>query len=116
MQPLRKCNPALQIRTGQRSITTNLLPLTAHIYHVMIIVTSSFSRRSFFINIFFCWYFFFLKFSLNDIELVFLEFKLIYKTRRTSLFSFCLFIFFTRCCIIILCINVLHLFLVFHCL
>ena len=53
MQPLCKCNPALQQSTGQWSITTNLVPLTAHIYHVMIIVTSSFSRKSFFINIFF---------------------------------------------------------------
>ena len=34
-------------RTGQQSITTNLLPLAAHIYHVMIIVTSGFSRKSF---------------------------------------------------------------------
>ena len=33
--------------TGQQSITTNLLPLAAYIYHVMIIVTSGFSRKSF---------------------------------------------------------------------
>ena len=49
----------LQIRAGQRSITANLWPLTAHIYHVMIIVTSSFSKNSFFINIIFISYKFF---------------------------------------------------------
>ena len=42
----------LQITAGQRSITTNFWPLTAHIYHVMIIVTSGFSNKSFFIIIF----------------------------------------------------------------
>ena len=42
----------LQIRAGQRSITTNLWSLTTHIYHVMIIVTSGFSKKSFFIIIF----------------------------------------------------------------
>ena len=36
---------ALQIRAGQRSITANLWPLTAHIYHVMIIVTGGFSKK-----------------------------------------------------------------------
>ena len=49
----------LQIRAGHRSITANLWPLTAHIYHVMIIVTSSFSKNSFFINIIFISYKFF---------------------------------------------------------
>ena len=39
---------ALQIRAGQRSITTNIWPLTAHIYHVIIIVTGGFSKKSFF--------------------------------------------------------------------
>ena len=43
---------ALQIRAGQLSITTNLWPLTAHIYHVMIIVTRGFPKKSFFIIIF----------------------------------------------------------------
>ena len=43
---------ALQIRAGQRSITTNLWPMTTHIYHVMIIVTSGISKKSFFIIIF----------------------------------------------------------------
>ena len=35
----------LQIRAGQQPITTNLWPLTSHIYHVMIIVISSFSKK-----------------------------------------------------------------------
>ena len=42
---------ALQIRTGQLSITANPQPLTAHIYHLMIMVTGGFSKKSFFINI-----------------------------------------------------------------
>ena len=37
---------ALQIRTGQRSINVNLWPLTAHICHVMIMVTGGFSKKS----------------------------------------------------------------------
>ena len=44
------------------------------------------------------YYFYFLKILLNDIELVFLEFKHIYKTQRTSLFSFYLFIFYLLFC------------------
>ena len=40
---------ALQIRTGQRTLTTNLWSLTAHIYHVMIMVTGGFSKKSIFI-------------------------------------------------------------------
>ena len=43
--------PALQIRASQQSITASLWPLTAHIYHVMIIVTRGFSKKSFFITI-----------------------------------------------------------------
>ena len=39
--------PVLQIRAGQWSITTNLWPLTAHIYHVMIIMTVGFSKKLF---------------------------------------------------------------------
>ena len=38
---------ALQIRASQRPITANLWPLTAHICHVMIIVTGGFSRNLF---------------------------------------------------------------------
>ena len=44
---------ALQIRTGQWSVTTSLQFLTAHIYRVMIIVTGGFFQKSFFINIIF---------------------------------------------------------------
>ena len=45
---------ALQIRAGQGSITINLSPLTAHVYHVMIIVTSWFCKKYFFfINLIF---------------------------------------------------------------
>ena len=40
---------ALQIRASQRPITANLWPLTAHICHVMIIVTGGFSRNLFLI-------------------------------------------------------------------
>ena len=43
--------PALQIRASQQSITASLWPLTAHSYHVMIIVTHGFSKKSFFIII-----------------------------------------------------------------
>ena len=57
-------------------------------YLVMIIVTGGFSKKSFFY-----YYFYFLEILLNNLELVFLEFKHIYKTQRTSLFSFYLFIF-----------------------
>ena len=39
---------ALQIRAGQRSITANFRSLTSCIYHVMIIVTGSFSNKYFF--------------------------------------------------------------------
>ena len=39
---------ALQKRTGQLSITANLWPLTTHTYHAIIIVTGSFSEKSFF--------------------------------------------------------------------
>ena len=41
--------PALQIKVGQWSITANLWPLTSLIHHVMIIVTSGISKKSFFI-------------------------------------------------------------------
>ena len=45
-------NTVLQIRASQQSINANIWPLTAHIYHVMITVTSDFSKKSFFIIIF----------------------------------------------------------------
>ena len=86
---------ALQIRAGQRSITTSLWPLTAHIYHVIIIVTGGFFKRSFF----YLYCFYFLEILLKDLELVFLEFIHIYKTQR-NVFSFYLFIF--TCCFVII--------------
>ena len=53
---------ALQIRAGQQSTTTNLWPLTAHIYHTMIIVTGGFSKKSFYY-----YYFYFIEILLNDL-------------------------------------------------
>ena len=60
---------------------------------------------------FYQYYFYFLKINLNNLQFLFLEFKHIYKTQRTSLFSF--YLFFTCCFVIILCIKVLHLFRTF---
>ena len=77
---------AQQLRAGQWSITANLWPLTANVYHVMIIVTSGIY--------FYQYHFYFLEFLLNYLELVFLQFKHIYKPQRTSLFPFYLFIFY----------------------
>ena len=89
---------ALQVRVGQRSITANLWPLTTHIYHIMIIVTIGFSKKSFLtiLNLFSC--------DLNTF------------TKHTEQVCF-LFIcsFFICCFIIILCINALHLFILFYC-
>ena len=42
--------PALQIRAGHGSITASLWLLTAHIYHVMIIVTGGFTRNLFLLS------------------------------------------------------------------
>ena len=44
---IKMVKSALQITAGQRSITTSLRPLTAHLYHVMIIVNSGFSKKHF---------------------------------------------------------------------
>ena len=52
---------------------------------------SDFSKKSFF---FYQYNFYFLEISLNDLELVFLGFKYTYRTQRSSLFSFYLFIFY----------------------
>ena len=53
MKPLAAKNSlsisVLQIKTSQQSITTNFWPLTAHKYHIMIIVTGGFSKKSFII-------------------------------------------------------------------
>ena len=51
---------------------------------------------------------------LKVLELVFLEFKHIYETQRTSLF-FLSVQFLLVCFVIILCINTFHLFVFFHC-
>ena len=88
---------ALQIMASQWPITANLWPLTTHIYQVMIIVNSGFSR-----NFFFCYCF--LEVPMNDLELVFLEFKV----------CFLFICSITRFFIIILCINALHLLQFFH--
>ena len=86
--------PELQIRAGQRLISINLQPSTAHIYHVMIIVTGGFSKKS----LIYQYYFYFLEILLNYCELAFLEFNHIYKTQRTSPFSFYLLIFYSLFC------------------
>ena len=101
-------NPALQIRISQWSSTTNLQPLIAHIYHVMIIVTSGFSKKCFYYN-------YFLEIILNNFINLF-SWKLSTLTKHTEQFCF-LFIclFFTCCFIIILCINTLYLFFFFCC-
>ena len=101
-------NPALQIRINQWSSTTNLQPLIAHIYHVMIIVTSGFSKKCFYYN-------YFLEIILNNFINLF-SWKLSTLTKHTEQFCF-LFIclFFTCCFIIILCINTLYLFFFFCC-
>ena len=39
----------LQIRARQQSLTASVWPLTTHIYHVMIMVTVGFSKKSIFI-------------------------------------------------------------------
>ena len=97
--------PALQIRAGQRSITASLWPLTAHAYHVMIIVISSFSKSLSLLILFL----FPINF-LNNLELVFLEFKHLQNVRKKYVF-FLSCSFFTCCFMIILWINALHLFI-----
>ena len=66
------CTTALQIRAGQWSITTNLWPLTTHIFNVMIIVTGGFFKKSFYYYYYY-YYYYFVEILLNDLELVFLE-------------------------------------------
>ena len=46
-QLLTNDTQVLQIRSVQRSITASLRPLTAHIYHVVIILTGRFSKKYF---------------------------------------------------------------------
>ena len=42
----------LQIRAGQRPVTASFRPLTAHIYHVMVILTGGFSSNLFLVILF----------------------------------------------------------------
>ena len=97
---------ALQIRAGQRWITVNLWPLTTH---AMIIVTSDFSKNFFFINIFIFQKFFWTIFNLFSWNL-----NTITKHNEQVCFL-CICSFFTHCFVIILCINVLHHFILSHC-
>ena len=60
--------PGLHIRASQQSITTNIWPLTTHIYHEMIIVTGEFSKKSFLY-----YYHYFLEILLSDLEHFFLK-------------------------------------------
>ena len=75
---------ALQIRAGQRSITANLRPLTAYIYHVMIIVTGEFSNKSFFL--------------LTNLDLLSWNLNTFTEKQKSSLFSTYLFIFYLLFC------------------
>ena len=70
----------LLIRDNQQSITAKLCTF---IYHLMIIVTGVFSKKAFF---YYFLYFYFLEIVLNDLELVILEYKHIYKTKNKSVF------------------------------
>ena len=111
----------LQIRTisyRQRSVTVNHRSLTAYIYHVMIIVTSSFSQKSF-INFYksFKDPFYFIEILLNDLQQVQLfswNSNTFTKYKKQVWFLFICSVF-TRCFVIILCINVLNLSILFHC-
>ena len=87
-------------------------------YHVMIIVTGGFFKKHFYIY-WYCFYFLKILLILNlnqkfNLELVFLEFKPIYKHKEQVCFLFSCS-FFTSCFIIILSINARHLFTLLHC-
>ena len=103
-------NTALQTRAGQRSITANFWPLTAHTYHLMIIVTGGFSKNSFFINIIFISY----KFFWTLLNLFSWNLNTFTKHKEPVCFlficSFCTCFF-----VIILHINALHLSILFCC-
>ena len=70
-------------------ITTNLWPLTTHIYHVMIIVSGDFSNKYFYY-----YYFYFVEILWNDLELVFLELFNIGNSFLFCSFLFCSILFF----------------------
>ena len=80
---------ALQIKANQRSITANLQPLTAHIYHVMITVTIDFSKKSFLVLQLFPRNSF-----INDLELVFLELNTLQNAQTEQTVSFYQKVFF----------------------
>ena len=87
---------ALEIRPGQRPITTNLWPLTAHIYHVMIIVTDGFSKKSFLLLqysnfILFLFSFYLFSFSFYFIIILILFYFLLF-SNLLQVFTVCLFL------------------------
>ena len=92
-------------KARQRSTIANVRSMTTHIYHLMIIVTGGFSKKSLLLLLYFP------RNLLTDLEFLFLEFKHFYKIHRTSLF---ICSFFTWCFIIILCIKAVRLFVLFH--
>ena len=69
----------------QRSTTANLRSMTAHIYHVMIIVTGGFSKKSLLLLLLLL-LLYFPRNLLSDLEFLFLEFKHFYKIHRTTSF------------------------------
>ena len=72
--------PELQIRAGQRLISINLQPSTAHIYHVMIIVTGGFSKKS----LIYQYYFYFLEILLNYREFAFMLIQRVITKQRVK--------------------------------
>ena len=50
---IKMVQSVLQISAGHRTITAILWPLTAHLYHVMITVTSGFTKKRFLLILFF---------------------------------------------------------------
>ena len=111
-QVLAFINAALQIRTGQWSITANLWPLNVHTSPVMIIVAVAFPRDlCFLINIIFIPYRFF--WTILNLFPCNLNTLTKYKEQVCFLFIYSLF---TYCFVIIQCIKVLHLSILFCCL
>ena len=91
--------------------STNLWPLTANTYHEMIIVTCSFSKKSFFINIMFISY----KFFWTILNLFSWSLNTFTKHKEQDCFLF-ICSFFTCCFVIILYINAVHFSILFCCL
>ena len=80
------------------------------LHHIMIIVTGGFSRNFFFINIIFISQ----KFFWTILNLFSWNLNTFRKHKEQICFLF-ICSFFTRCFVIILCINALKLFVLFHC-